>query len=90
VLIYPSELQQQQSRRRRDSLQAQQAEIYMRDDRERTREMELLEGERDVARREAELHQEIARRASTREGQRASRYTYEPRSSRRYAENYHG
>jgi len=90
VLIYPSELQQQQSRRRRDSLQAQQAEIYMRDDRERTREMELLERERDVARREAELHQEIARRASEREGQRASRYTYEPRSSRRYAENYHG
>ncbi|KAJ9652013.1 hypothetical protein H2198_008755 [Neophaeococcomyces mojaviensis] len=92
MLIYPSELNQPQQppMRRRDSIQAQEAQMYMHDERDRDREIELLQRERDVARREAELHQEIARRASTREGQKKSKYSYEPRSSRRYTDAYHG
>ena len=55
-----------------------------RDFEERDREIELLHRERDVARREAELHQEFARRASVRPG--TSKYTHEPRLQRRYTE----
>lgn len=74
---YPVELS------RRDSVQARDAEQYMRMERDKDREIELLQRERDLARREAELHQEVARRASV--SQRpGSKYNHEPRLSRRY------
>lgn len=74
---YPGEI------RRRDSVQAQDAEHYMRLERDKDREIELLQRERDLARREAELHQEVARRASV--SQRpGNKYSHEPRLSRRY------
>lgn len=66
----------------------------------------MARSERDLARREAELHQEAARRASVvvgagRERDRESgsqsgrsaggrRYTHEPRLSRRYTDAYYG
>lgn len=66
----------------------------------------MARSERDLARREAELHQEAARRASVvvgggggRESMSGSasgrreggrRYTHEPRLSRRYTDAYYG
>lgn len=80
---YPAEVGNPNGLRRRDSVQAQDAEHYMRREREQAREIELLQRERDLARREAELHQEVARRASV--SQRpGSKYNHEPRLNRRY------
>ncbi|KAK5103892.1 hypothetical protein LTS08_003315 [Lithohypha guttulata] len=84
---YPSDL------RRRDSIQTHHAEMYMDQERDKhRREIELLQRERDIAIREAEMHQEVARRASvsTRPGGGGSKYVHEPRLSRRYTEQYHG
>lgn len=63
-------------------------------------ERDMARSERDLARKEAELHQAIARQASVsirssrrdrdREGGGGSRYTHEPRLSRRYTDAYHG
>ncbi|KAK5092660.1 hypothetical protein LTR70_006730 [Exophiala xenobiotica] len=52
--------------RRRESMQAHEAQLYMQRGQDRDREVELLQRERDVARREAEMHHEIARRVSER------------------------
>lgn len=67
-----------------DSLQQQHAELYMRKEEHNAREMELLKRERDLAIREAEMHQEIARRRSV----GRSKYNHEPRLSRAYTEQY--
>ena len=97
---YPGELTQQ--RPRRDSVDAHQAQLYMEQERIKAKDMELLRRERDLAYREAEMHQEIARRVSSStpmygEGERrasvsrsSSKYNHEPRLSRRYTDQYHG
>ena len=75
---------------RRDTAQEHAAQLYMQRDQETAREIELLQRERDLARREAEMHHEFARRASVRTS--TSKYNHEPRlmpRERRYSE-YHG
>lgn len=77
--------------RRRESMQVQDAQLYMQQDQDRDREIELLRRERDLAVREAEMHQEVARRASVRTS--TSKYSHEPRlmqRDRRYSGAYHG
>jgi len=85
LVPFPHETQQPTYHRRRESLQAVEAQLYM----QRDREIELLQRERDVARREAELHQEEVRKATVRTGG-SSKYTHEPRLSRRYTDVYEG
>lgn len=77
--------------RRRDSMQVQDAQLYMQRSSDKDREIELLQRERDLARREAEMHLETARRASVRTS--TPKYNYEPRMmprDRRYSGAYHG
>lgn len=90
---FPSDLT-----RRRESTQTRDAEHYMRQqqDDHRDREIELLKRERDEAERRAalNLHDGLARRASTtvRTGGNygGSRYTHEPRQSQRYESQRYG
>lgn len=73
---------------RRDSMQAHEAQLYMQREQGRDREIELLQRERDLARREAEMHHEYARRVGERPS--TSKYNHEPRSMpRRYSGVYY-
>lgn len=90
-LPYPSEL------RRRDSVQARDAEMYIQREIDKDREIQMLQRERDMARserdlamRQVEMHQEVARRASMSVKNRPSKYTHEPRLSRGYTDAYYG
>ena len=81
---FPSDLQHG----RREQVTAAHAELYIAKEQHRDREMELLQRERDLARREVEMHQEFARRTSNAGRSGSSRYNHEPRLNRRNTSAY--